>query len=93
MPEYSPHNKDNSAPGCNTRFSTEMATKMQNLRTAALKKILFQVHMENIFAEKMHELQLHPVQTCLMHVICSEIIGYNENASKILISQYNSNSK
>ncbi len=28
----------------------------------------------NIFAEKMHELQLHLVQTFLMHVICSEII-------------------
>ncbi len=31
----------------------------------------------NIFAEKMHELQLHLVQTFLMHVICSEIIQKN----------------
>ncbi len=36
VPEYRPRNKDNSAPGGNTRFSTEMATKRQNLRTAAL---------------------------------------------------------
>ncbi len=39
VPEYSPHNKDNSAHGCNTRFSTEKATKRQNLRTAALKRV------------------------------------------------------
>ncbi len=36
----------------------------------------------NIFAEKMHELQLHILQTFLMHIICSEII--QENAQKIL---------
>ncbi len=30
----------------------------------------------------MHELQLHPVQACLIHVIYSEIIGYKENALK-----------
>ncbi len=36
VPKYSPRNKDHSASGCNTRFSTEMATKRQNLQTAAL---------------------------------------------------------
>ncbi len=42
VPKYSPRNKDHSASGCNTRFSTEMATKRQNLQTAALTCKRFQ---------------------------------------------------
>ncbi len=36
MPMHSPRKEDNSTNNCNRRFQTEMATKWQNLRTAAL---------------------------------------------------------
>ncbi len=57
VPEYSLRNKDNSAPVCNTRFLTEMATKRKNLRTAALIEFfdftaLTEVHSGNCFSKK-----------------------------------------
>ncbi len=38
MPEYNPRTEDNSASNCIPGFQTEMATKRQNLRTAALTR-------------------------------------------------------
>ncbi len=42
MPTHNPRKENNSANNCNCRFQTEMTTKRQNLRTAALiyEKIL-----------------------------------------------------
>ncbi len=38
VPTHNLRKEDNSACSCNSRFQTEMATKRQNLRTAALNK-------------------------------------------------------
>ncbi len=38
VPKHNPRKENNSACNCNCRFQTEMVTKRQNLRTAALKE-------------------------------------------------------
>ncbi len=73
--EYSPRNKDNSAHGCNTRFSIEMATKRKNVRTGALNSVL----IRTIWILFIHEI----FYLGFMNVVLSIIIACRWNNGNI----------